>query len=55
MSSYRLEEGRLAVLVGDRDGAVLAYTHFLALRRGSESPAVSEARRQLDALGAAAR
>ena len=35
--SYCLrEEGRLAALVGDRDGAIKAYTHYLALRYNPE-------------------
>ncbi len=31
------EEGRLAALTGDRDGAIRAYRHFLALRAGAEA------------------
>lgn len=31
------EEGRLAALTGDREGAIRAYRHFLALRAGAEA------------------
>jgi DNA-binding SARP family transcriptional activator len=49
------EEGRLAVLVGDRDGARTAYEHFLRYR---DDPAPNDAdaavaRRELERLGAA--
>ena len=35
------EEGRLAALTGDHEGAIRAYRHYLALRRKAE-PAVAE-------------
>ena len=34
------EEGRLAALTGDREGAIRAYRHYLALRNDPE-PAVA--------------
>ena len=33
LSTMLREEGRLAELTGDREGAIRAYTHYLALRR----------------------
>jgi tetratricopeptide (TPR) repeat protein len=36
LSSYLREEGRLAALSGDRDGAIRAYRHYLALRADPE-------------------
>ena len=36
LASYHLEEARLAAAAGDRDGAVLAYQRFLALRDSPE-------------------
>jgi len=36
LSTYLREEGRLAALVGDREGAVRAYRHYLALRSDPE-------------------
>ena len=52
--SYLLrEEGRLAVLVGDRAGAIKAYTHYLALRYNPEpsvKPEVDRVRAELAQL-----
>jgi tetratricopeptide (TPR) repeat protein len=36
LSSYLREEGRLAALIGDREGAIRAYRHYLALRADPE-------------------
>jgi len=36
LSTYLREEGRLATLTGDRDGAIRAYRHYLALRTDPE-------------------
>jgi TolB-like protein len=36
LSSYLREEGRLAALVGDVDGAIRAYRHYIALRPDPE-------------------
>ncbi|MBC7790028.1 MAG: serine/threonine protein kinase [Anaerolineae bacterium] len=36
LSTYLREEGRLASRVGDREGALAAYRHFLALRSSPE-------------------
>ena len=36
LSTYLREEGRLASRVGDREGALVAYRHFLALRSSPE-------------------
>jgi hypothetical protein len=35
---YHLEEGRLATLAGNREGAIRAYRRYLALRSGAEPP-----------------
>jgi tetratricopeptide (TPR) repeat protein len=48
LSSYLRDEGRLAALTGDRDGAIRAYQHYLALRRQPES----ELRPQVDQVKA---
>jgi eukaryotic-like serine/threonine-protein kinase len=52
--SYCLrQEGRLATLVGDRDGAIKAYTHYLALRYNPEpsiKPEVDRVRAELAQL-----
>jgi serine/threonine-protein kinase len=52
--SYCLrQEGRLAALVGDRDGAIKAYTHYLALRYNPEpsiKPEVDRVRAELAQL-----
>jgi serine/threonine-protein kinase len=47
------EEGRLAALVGDREGAIRAYRHYLALRTRPEpalQPEVAEVRAALERL-----
>lgn len=36
LASHLREEGRLAALTGDRDGAIRAYDHYLALRSDPE-------------------
>lgn len=41
LASHLREEGRLAALTGDRDGAVRAYRHYLALRTDPE-PTLTE-------------
>lgn len=41
LASYLREEGRLATLVGDRDGAIRAYRHYLTLRSDPE-PALAD-------------
>ena len=52
--SYILrEEGRLAALVGDREGAIKAYSHYLALRYNPEpsvKPEVDRVRAELALL-----
>jgi hypothetical protein len=52
--SYCLrEEGRLAVLMGDRAGAIKAYSHYLALRYNPEpsiKPEVDRVRAELAQL-----
>jgi serine/threonine-protein kinase len=53
LSTFLLEEGRLAALTGDREGAIRAYRHYLALRSDAELPAraeVEEARARVAAL-----
>ena len=54
MFAYPLrEEGRLAVLAGDREGAIRAYRHYLALRYNPEpsvKPAVDSVRAELARL-----
>lgn len=45
------EEGRLAALTGDREGAIAAYEHYLALRSDPE-PAVED---EVEAVRAALR
>ncbi len=52
-SSYVREEGRLAALVGDREGAIRAYQHYLALRDDPEpsvQPEVDAVRAELATL-----
>jgi hypothetical protein len=47
------EEGRLAALTGDRDGAIRAYQHYLRLRAGAEpglQPQVRQVREELAKL-----
>ena len=36
LSTYLREEGRLAAATGDREGAIRAYSHYLALRENAE-------------------
>jgi len=53
LSSYLREEGRLAALTGDRQGAVRAYRHYLSLRANHEAelrPEVQRVRRELAGL-----
>ena len=45
LSTYLREEGRLAALTGDRDGAIRAYQHYLALRSDPEPALRPEAAR----------
>jgi eukaryotic-like serine/threonine-protein kinase len=50
---YHREEGRLAALNGDREGAIRAYRRYLALRSGAEprlQRQVAQVRAQLEAL-----
>jgi hypothetical protein len=47
------EEGRLAALLGDREGAIKAYSHYLALRYNPEpavKPEVDRVRAELAQL-----
>jgi tetratricopeptide (TPR) repeat protein len=51
--TYHREEGRLAALNGDREGAIRAYRRYLALRSGAEpalQPQVAQVRAELEAL-----
>nr|AUN36836.1 serine/threonine protein kinase [uncultured bacterium] len=51
--TYHREEGRLAALNGDREGAIRAYRRYLALRSGAEprlQPQVAQVRAELQAL-----
>jgi hypothetical protein len=53
MSYCLREEGRLAALVGDREGAIKAYSHYLALRYNPEpavKPEVDRVRAELAQL-----
>ena len=53
MSYLLREEGRLAALAGDREGAIEAYSHYLALRHSPEpsvKPEVDQVRAELAAL-----
>jgi len=45
LSTYLREEGRLAALAGDRDAAIKAYGHYLALRSDPEPALVPEVER----------
>jgi len=50
LSAYLREEGRLAALSGDRDGAIRAYNRYLELRADPEpavKPVVDEVRAEL--------
>ncbi len=52
-SSYLREEGRLAALTGDSEGAIRAYRHYLELRSDPEpalQPAVAKVRDELAQL-----
>jgi hypothetical protein len=51
--TYYREEGRLAALNGDREGAIKAYRSYLALRSGAEprlQAQVAQVRAELAAL-----
>ena len=51
--TYIREEGRLAALAGDREGAIRAYRHYLALRSEAEpalQPEVRRVREELEAV-----
>jgi hypothetical protein len=51
--TYHREEGRLAALNGDRNGAIRAYRRYLALRSRAEprlQPQVAQVRADLEAL-----
>jgi len=53
LSTFLREEGRLAAKVGDRDGAIRAYRHYLALRSDPEPelrPEVDRVRTELARL-----
>jgi hypothetical protein len=43
LATYLREEGRLAALTGDREGAIRAYRHYLVLRENPEPPLASQA------------
>jgi hypothetical protein len=52
-ATYDLEEGRLAALNGDREGAPRAYRRYLRLRSDAEprlQPQVEEVRAELEAF-----
>jgi len=42
LSTQLREEGRLAALTGDREGAIRAYTHYLELRSDPEPEVLPE-------------
>jgi hypothetical protein len=53
LSTYLREEGRLATLTGDREGAISAYRHYLRLRSDPEpaiKPQVAAVRAELAKL-----
>jgi serine/threonine-protein kinase len=53
LATYMREEGRLAAITGDRDGAVRAYRHYLVLYEDAEpslQPQVESVRRELARL-----
>jgi len=53
LSSLLKDEGRLAALTGDREGAIRAYEHYLALRSDPEpslKPEVDRVRAELAKL-----
>jgi hypothetical protein len=53
--TYLREEGRLAALAGDREGAIRAYRHYLALRSEAEPALQAEVRRVREELEAVER
>jgi hypothetical protein len=56
LAGYKYTEGRLALLAGDRDGALRAWRHYLALRRAPDPelrPQVARVRALVDSLEAA--
>jgi hypothetical protein len=58
LATYLREEGRLAALTGDREGAIRAYRHYLVLRENPEPslvPQAAEVRKELAKLLAEAR
>jgi tetratricopeptide (TPR) repeat protein len=55
LSTFLREEGRLAAMAGERDEAIAAYQHYLALRADPEpsvAPEVADVREALTALQA---
>ena len=53
LAVFLREEGRLAALTGDREGAIRAYQHYLVLRSDPEpsvKPEVDQARAELARL-----
>lgn len=52
LATFLAEEGRLAALVGDRDGAIRAYRHYLALRTDPDPELVPEVERVREELAA---
>ncbi len=50
LSSYLREEGRLAARIGDREGAISAYRHYLTLRSDPEPAATAEVDRVREEL-----
>jgi hypothetical protein len=50
LSTGLREEGRLAALTGDRDGAIRAYTHYLELRSDPEPEVLPEVEAVRDEL-----
>jgi hypothetical protein len=54
LSTYLREEGRLAARAGDRDAAVRAWMHYLALRAEPEAGAAAEVERVREALASLA-
>ncbi|GAC1656077.1 MAG: hypothetical protein NVS4B3_21450 [Gemmatimonadaceae bacterium] len=50
LSTYLREEGRLAALTGDREGAIRAYRHFLLIRADPEPSRVADTERVRVAL-----
>ena len=51
LSTYLREEGRLAALTGDREGAIRAYQHYLLLRENPEPPLLAQADQVRKELG----